>query len=253
MGERLQKYLARAGIASRRRAEELIELGAVLVNGQPVPVGTQIDPAVDVVTFRGRLVQPEQEKLYLMLNKPTDVVTTASDPQGRRTVLDLLPPHRQRVYPVGRLDRDSSGLLLLTNDGDFAYALTHPKFKVEKVYQAQVRGVPTPESLQQLRAGVQLDDGPTAPAKVTLLAQQSGGALLELVIHEGRKRQVRRMCAVVGHPVLSLQRIRFGNLGLGGLAVGQVRQLTEAEVAALLQQSGHGEDGGGKSGANADS
>lgn len=238
MGERLQKYLARAGIASRRAAENLISQGEVLVNGRQVELGTQVEPGVDVVTWRGQVVRLEQQKVYLMLNKPTGVVTTVSDPQGRKTVLDLLPPHEERLYPVGRLDLDTSGLLLLTNDGDFAYALTHPKFKVNKTYRAWVQGVPDEQALRQLRAGIQLEDGQTAPAAVRLLKRQNDRAYLELIIHEGRKRQVRRMCAAIGFPVISLQRVQFGNLTLSGLAIGSARRLSKAEVAGLLALAG---------------
>lgn len=246
MRERLQKFLARAGIASRRHAEKLIQQGTVLVNGERVELGTRVDPTMDVVTFNGRVVRPEQEKLYLMLNKPTGVLTTVHDPHGRKTVLDLVPACRERLYPVGRLDLDTAGLLLLTNDGDFAYALTHPKFKVSKKYQAWVRGMPEEQALKHLQAGIDLDDGATAPAEARTLKQQPGQTLLELIIHEGRKRQVRRMCAAVGHPILSLTRVQFGCLELGDLPLGQVRQLTGREVAALLKAAGYsGREGGG--------
>lgn len=244
--ERLQKFLARAGIASRRHAEELIEQGTVLVNGERVELGTRVDSTLDVVTINGAVVRPEQAKLYLMLNKPIGVVSTAEDQHGRKTVLDLCPVGRERLYPVGRLDLDTAGLLLLTNDGDFAYALTHPKFKVPKTYQAWVRGVPTEQTLQRLQVGIDLDNQVTAPAEVRTLGQKSGQALIELTIHEGRKRQVRRMCGAVGHPVLSLTRVQFGCLKLGELLLGQVRQLTACEVAALLEAAGHAETQGGE-------
>lgn len=238
VGERLQKYLAKAGIASRRRAEELIVHGEILVNGQPAALGTQVEAGSDVVTFRGQVVRLEQEKSYLMLNKPTGVVTTVYDPQGRRTVLDLLPPGDKRLYPVGRLDLDTSGLLLVTNDGDFAYALTHPKFKVQKTYRAWVRGLPDEKALRRVQLGIELEDGMTAPAEVQIQEQRSGQTCLELTIHEGKKRQVRRMCAALGFPVLSLARVRFGSLMLGDLPAGQTRQLLPSEVLELLSLSG---------------
>ncbi len=235
MEERLQKFLARAGIASRRAAEELIQRGLVLVNGSAVELGTKVDPERDVVTYRGRVVQLAQEKLYLMLNKPTGVVTTASDPQGRSTVLDLLPEYPERLFPVGRLDLETTGLLILTNDGDFAYALTHPKFKVDKCYRATVQGLVQESELQQLQSGIMLDDGVTAPAAARILASGTVQTTLEITIHEGRKRQVRRMCAAVGHPVLALERVQLGSLRLGNLPTGEARELTIREVANLRQ------------------
>lgn len=240
MEERLQKFLARAGVASRRAAEELIRRGEVLVNGSTAELGAKVNPVVDVITWRGRVVRLEEEKRYLMLNKPTGVVSTAKDPQGRPTVLDLLPDHRERLYPVGRLDLDTAGLLLLTNDGDFSYALTHPKFKVMKRYWAWLKGIVHEGDLERLRAGVMLDDGITAPAAASILDQSAGQTKLELIIHEGRKRQVRRMCAAVGYSVLKLTRVQLGDLWLGDLALGKTRALTAAEVANLQVIAGHG-------------
>lgn len=238
MKERLQKYLARAGIASRRGAEQLIRQGKVKVNGQVAELGMQIDPRQDVVTYAGQTVRILQEKVYLMLNKPQGVVTTTSDTHGRPTVLDLAPASDARIYPVGRLDIDTEGLLLLTNDGDLTYALTHPKFNVDKTYHALVRGQPSPEQLCQLEQGIMLEDGLTAPAQVAELRQEAAGSWLSIVIHEGRKRQVKRMCSAIGHPVLHLQRVAFGPLDLGDLPLGKWRPLTQTEVVKLRQTVG---------------
>lgn len=237
MQERLQKYLARAGIASRRQAEELIRKGKILVNGKVAELGDKVDPQQDQVLWQGKLVAPQQESLYLMVNKPKGVVTTVRDTHGRPTVLDLLPKQTARVYPIGRLDLDTQGLLLLTNDGNFAYALTHPKFEVSKTYHALVEGHPPTKQLSAMAKGLALDDGPTAPAEVTLLRREGNNSLLVISIHEGRNRQVKRMCVAIGHPVLSLQRVAFGGLQLGSLPVGKWRPLTTTEVEQLRRQA----------------
>jgi 23S rRNA pseudouridine2605 synthase len=241
---RLGKYLAHAGVASRRAAERIVAEGRVTVAGHAV-----IDPALDVdehsaVAVDGRPVAGPEPRVVLALHKPVGVVSTARDTHGRRTVLDLVagdrrvpgdrrePGDRRRLYPIGRLDADSSGLILLSNDGELANRLTHPRFQVPKTYRARVRGGPVSNrALQALRDGVQLDDGRTAPARVRRLAPDR----IELTIHEGRNRQVRRMCQAVGHPVIELQRTRFGPLTLDGLAPGQHRQLTRAELARLRE------------------
>ena len=237
--ERLQKYLARCGVASRRKAEELIVAGLVAVNGEVVrELGVKVDPERDRVTVAGRPISLVTEGIYLMLNKPPGYITGNRDPRGRKTVLSLLPKGFPRVFPVGRLDYNTTGLLLLTNDGDLAYALTQPKYQIEKVYQALVRGVPADDALNLLRQGVVLEDGPTLPATVDIIKVKAGNAILKLGLREGRNRQVRRMCAAVGHPVLKLERIAIGPLSLGDLALGQYRRLTGAELKALQKQIG---------------
>ena len=226
MPVRLNRYLASAGVGSRRAVDELIRAGRVTVNGATGQLGATVADG-DVVAVDGAPVAPQQ-LAYLMLHKPAGVVTTASDPQGRRTVLDLVDAP-QRVFPVGRLDRDTTGLLLLTNDGELANRLAHPRHGVDKTYVADVDGDPTTEALRRLAEGVRLDDGVTAPAR----ARRLGPGRVELVIHEGRNRQVRRMCEAVGHPVRLLHRTAYGPLILGSLAPGRWRPLTPDEVDAL--------------------
>ncbi len=241
-GERLARFLAHAGIASRRHAEELIAAGRVRVNETVVRTqGVRIDPQHDLVYVDGKLIQNQTEHQYILLNKPAGYVSTASDPEGRPTVLDLLPPtlQKQRLYPVGRLDRDTEGLILLTNDGDFALRLTHPRYNKEKHYRALVQGHPTEEALQALRKGVAIreDNGQlyqTAPARVKRIQIVGENCLLALSIHEGRKRQLRRMLQVVGYPVQQLIRAGLGDLTLQGVAVGKWRHLTAEEVKQLL-------------------
>jgi 23S rRNA pseudouridine2605 synthase len=226
---RLAKFLATAGVASRRASEDIIQQGLVTVNGQRVT-----DPARDVgpadeVELEGSPVAPLTERVVYMVNKPAGVVSTARDPQRRPTVVSLVPV-KERLYPVGRLDADTTGLILLTNDGELAHRLTHPRFEVPKTYRAVVRNPPVrATALRALQAGVKLDDGPTAPARARLTRPDT----IELTITEGRKRQVRRMCESVGHPVRTLERVRFGPLELGGLERGANRQLTLREVRAL--------------------
>lgn len=242
---RLQKFLAEAGVASRRKCEELIKAGLVKVNGRVITrLGTRVDPAADRVEVAGRPVERAAEKVYILLHKPAGYVTTARDPQGRPTVLDLVRDVPQRIFPVGRLDCDTEGLLLLTNDGELAHALTHPRHEVKKTYLAWVRGFPEASRLARMEKGLPLSDGPTAPADVRLKGKNKKGALLEITIHEGRKRQVKRMCALIGHPVERLKRIRLGSLSLGGLKPGQYRFLTGREAEELkklaLQNGGRG-------------
>ena len=240
-GERLARFLAHAGVASRRHAEQLIAAGRVQVNGVIIrEQGSRIDPNRDVVRVDGKVVQSASEHVYLLLHKPVGYLCTASDPQGRPTVLDLLSPEMRalRVYPVGRLDYDTSGLLLLTNDGDFALRLTHPRYELEKCYEALVQGVPAYAALRALRQGVTIteDNGrryKTTPARASTLRQSGENTWLELRIHEGRKRQVRRMLAAVGLTVLTLKRAAIGELTLGKLSSGQWRHLTDEEIEKL--------------------
>src|SRR5438067_13631163 len=220
--ERLQKVLAARGVASRRAAEELIQGGRVSVDGRVVlELGTKVDPGRATIKVDGRAL-PRPRPTYVLLNKPRGYVTTASDPEGRRTVYDLLDL-RERVFPVGRLDMDSEGLLLLTNDGELANRLAHPRYHVAKEYLATVDGTPGENDLRALRAGVELDDGRTAPAEVEVLGNARGRTQLRVVLHEGRNRQVRRMLEAVGHPVRDLQRTAYGPLRLGRLKEGDWR------------------------------
>ena len=235
---RLQKLLSAAGVASRRAAERLIADGRVTVNGRTVRgAGARADPAGDDVRVDGRRVARQVRRRYVVLHKPRGYVTTRSDPHGRRTVLDLIPGVREYVYPVGRLDYDSEGLLLLTNDGALAALLTHPRHGVARVYEATVRGVPTGARLRRLAFGVEIDGRPTAPAEVRMLRRGAAGrndqALVRIVIREGRNRQVRRMFDAIGHPVRRLRRTRLGPIDLRGLRPGAARELTPAEVGAL--------------------
>jgi 23S rRNA pseudouridine2605 synthase len=223
---RLNAYLARAGVASRRGADELIKAGRVRVNGEAGVLNTFVESG-DRVELDGRLLVP-QRLAYVLLHKPAGVVTTARDPRRRKTVVDLVR-HEARVVPVGRLDADTTGALLLTNDGPLAHRLAHPRYEVEKVYEAELEGEPDDASLQRLREGVELEDGRTAPARVRRL----GPSRLELALHEGRKHQVKRMLETVGHPVRRLHRSRYAGLSLQGLGPGQWRELRPDEVARL--------------------
>lgn len=237
-GERLQKVLARAGLASRRRAEELIVAGRIRVNGEVAVLGRRVDPAGDTIELDGVRVVSDDTLVHYLLNKPRGVMSTSADPEGRPTVVELVPAE-PRVFSVGRLDLDTEGLIVLTNDGDLAHRLMHPSHGVEKEYFAEVDGVPTPAALRRLREGVELDDGMTSPAKVRLVDQhgangdERGSSIIAVVLHEGRKRQVRRMCAAVGHPVQRLVRVRIGPIADRALAPGQWRRLSTGEVRAL--------------------
>ena len=230
---RLNAYLARAGVASRRKADELIKAGRVTVNGEPGQLNTFVGKH-DRVELDGRPLE-RQALAYVLLHKPAGVVTTASDPHGRLTVVDLVADYAVRVVPIGRLDADTTGALLLTNDGELAHRLAHPRYEVEKVYEAEVEGEPSDEALRQLEQGIELDDGRTAPGQAKRLAPSR----IELSIHEGRKHQVKRMLEAVGHPVTRLHRSRYAGLTLKGLGPGESRELTGAEVERL--RSGYGE------------
>jgi 23S rRNA pseudouridine2605 synthase len=232
-GERLQKVMARAGVASRRVCEEMVAAGRVTVNGAVAVLGARVDPAHDRIALDGVPVVVDTTIVHWLLNKPAGYITTASDPQGRATVFDLVPAE-PRVFTVGRLDRDSEGLLILTNDGELAQLLTHPRHHVDKEYFVEVEGVPAPAALRALRDGIDLDDGRTLPARVRLVQKsEQGTSGLEIVVREGRKRMVRRMCSAVGHPVVRLVRTRIGPLRDPKLAPGSRRPLTSAEVRAL--------------------
>ena len=231
-GERLQKVLATRGWGSRRVCEELIAAGRVTVNGEVAVLGRRVDPAADVVAVDGVPVGTRPGLVYYLLNKPEGVVTTAHDPQGRPTVVDIVPAE-PRVFPVGRLDIGTEGLLLLTNDGELANRLTHPSHGVEKEYLAHVEGTVDGGGLRTLRDGVELEDGMTAPAKVS----QPEPGVLRITIHEGRNRQVRRMCEAVGHPVRRLVRVRIGALRDASLRPGEWRELSSAEVRALVESA----------------
>lgn len=227
-GERLQKVLARVGLGSRRVCEDMIAAGRVTVNGEEAELGRRVEVERDEVAVDGVIIGVRPGLVHLLLNKPAGVVTTADDPQGRPTVLGLVP-QEPRVFPVGRLDMDTEGLLLLTNDGHLAHRLTHPSFGVEKEYIAHVEGEPTRGELRLLREGVDLEDGATAPARAALL----GPGIVRITIHEGRNRQVRRMCEAIGHPVKRLIRTRIGPITDRRLAPGQWRALTGDELRAL--------------------
>jgi 23S rRNA pseudouridine2605 synthase len=230
--ERVQKVLAAAGIGSRRACEELIAAGRVAVDGEVVTLGAKADARSQIITVDGERVHTNPTLVYLLLNKPTGYVTTVTDPQGRPTVMDLVPAS-PRVYPIGRLDRDTEGLLLLTNDGELANRLAHPSFEVEKTYVAQIRGPAKRRAVRQLLDGVELDDGAARARSVRELGNAGDKTLVEIVLAEGRKREVRRMLQAVGLPLERLARVRVGPLALGDINPGKFRPLTGAEVRAL--------------------
>ncbi len=231
---RLQKYIAQSGILSRRKAEEIIKQGRVEVNGKILlepwfPVGEK-----DCVKVDGNAITPEDRKIYIMLNKPEGYISTVRDQFSRKTVLDLVKEVKERIYPVGRLDYDTSGLLLLTNDGEFTYKLTHPKYEVEKTYIAEIEGFPTIKKIEEFENGLYIGNFKTSPAKFQILKGKKNSCVVQIKIHEGRNRQVRRMCREIGHPVIKLKRIAIGNLNLGKLPEGKWRHLTKAEIGKLL-------------------
>lgn len=230
---RLNKYIADCGIAARRKADELILHNKIMVNQKLInEPGFKINPDKDIVLMDGNEIKLESKRVYILLNKPVGYVTTAKDQFGRKTVMDLIKTE-YRVYPVGRLDYDTSGLLILTNDGQFANKLMHPKFKIDKTYIAEVQGIITNEELNRLRHGVIIDDVKTSPAKVEVIKEGGNSATLKIIIHEGRNRQVRKMCEAVGHKVKALQRISLGNISLGKLKLGQWRNMSISEIDYL--------------------
>lgn len=233
MAERLQKLIARAGLASRRQAESWIAEGKVLLNGRPAQLGERADLAVDRVVVNGQPLAAAEKQIVVLLNKPRGYVSSLKDPQGRRLVTDLVTAIPQRLYPVGRLDFNTEGLLLLTNDGDLALHLSHPRHHVEKTYLVKVRGLLSERGVKLLEKGLQLDDGPTHPAQVANVRNGSASSWFELTIREGRNRQVRRMCEAVGLSVIRLKRIRVAFLELENLPTGRYRLLTAAEILRL--------------------
>lgn len=234
---RLQKYLALCNVASRRAAEVIIAEGRVCVNGVRITeLGTKVTEN-DEVTVDGAKIMPETKKIYIMLNKPVGYVTTVSDDQGRATVMELVSDLSQRLYPVGRLDYNTEGLLLLSNDGDFTYKITHPKHKLDKTYEVWVTGKAQTNALRTLETGVYIDGRKTAPAKVDVLETSKGSAVLSITIHEGRNRQIRKMCQAVGFRVMGLRRVSEGGLSLGHLPVGKWRHLSPAEVKAIMRNA----------------
>lgn len=233
--ERLQKVMAEAGVASRRKCEEIITSGRVLVNDEPVTtLGVKVDPNADVIKVDGRTINV-QKKMYLIFNKPKGVITSVTDPGGRKVVTDFIKGIKERIYPIGRLDYDTEGLLLLTNDGEFANLLTHPKHHVPKTYLATVKKVPHGTLLDKLKQGIKLEDGMTAPAEVDYhdIEPDQSQAVIKITIFEGRNRQVRRMFEAIGFPVIKLKRIQFGPIPLAGLPRGKYRELSAAEIKEL--------------------
>ncbi|SFT33328.1 23S rRNA pseudouridine2605 synthase [Selenomonas sp. GACV-9] len=239
MQERLQKIISQAGIASRRAAEKMIADGRVKVDGKVVTeLGRKVDPSRADIRVDGKRIKAAEQHVYFLLNKPKGYLSTAHDERGRRTVLNLLPEVNERVYPVGRLDNNTEGLLLITNDGTLMNGLLHPKYEVEKTYIARIAGEPDELALDRLRQGIRLEDGMTAPAKVKLLEQAGGQSRVEISIHEGRNRQVRRMFAAIGCDVRALKRVRFAGLTLQGVKRGKYRALTKEELLALFRLAG---------------
>ncbi len=230
---RLQKYLALCSVASRRASEEIIASGRVTVNGQVVTgMGTKVAQG-DEVCVDGRKVSPDEKKIYIMLNKPAGYITSVTDDRGRHTVMELVEDIPERLYPVGRLDYDTEGLLFLTNDGDMAYSLTHPKYEKEKVYEALVKGIMYHGAVDKLKAGVYIDGRKTAPAEAEVIEHRRNTTVVRICIHEGRNRQVRKMCDAVGHSVVALRRVAFDGIEMGNLDVGKWRHLTKTEVMRL--------------------
>lgn len=230
---RLQKFLAHAGVASRRAAENIIKQGRVAINGKIITDMGVVVGTNDLITVDGKSIKNKEEKKYIMLNKPVGYVSTAKDQFGRPTVIDLISDINERLYPVGRLDYDTSGLLLLTNDGDFTFALTHPKHEINKVYEALISGVPSDEEIQRFEAGLKIEDYMTSPAIFLIKEIIKNNSLVHITIHEGKNRQVRKMCAAIGHKVISLKRISIGPIALGDLPEGKWRSLSATEVHSI--------------------
>ena len=235
MEERLHKIIASAGIASRRKAEELIKQGKVTVDGQVVTqMGLRLDPEQHEIAFEGKSISSHTQKIYLLLNKPKGYVTTLHDPQGRPEVTKLLKEIKTRVFPVGRLDIDTEGALMLTNDGDLAQRILHPSYEVNKTYIARVQGRPSKENLSRLEKGIELEGRKTWPARIRVVAGKPGSTSIEITIHEGKKRQVRKMFEAIGHPVQALKRTAYGNLKLANLPLGKYRFLTAKDLKLIF-------------------
>lgn len=233
MQQRIQKIIAMMGIASRRKAEELIISGRVLVNGKLATIGMKADPETDHIKVDGKLLTKPEPKIYLAFNKPRGVITSLSDPEGRPTIMDCIKGVKYRVFPVGRLDYDTEGLILLTNDGDLAHAITHPSKKIPKTYLAKIKGLIDDAVVRKLAKGIKLEDGMTLPAKIKKLDQTENNSWLEITIFEGRKRQIRRMFETVGHPILKLKRVAINGIFLGDLKAGEYRYLKDDEIRHL--------------------
>lgn len=230
MEERLQKYMARCGVASRRKCEEIILSGAIKINGEVVKeLGTKIDTTSDKVYYNGKLIKPEEKKVYILLNKPEGYITSVKDEKGRKTILDIVKAE-ERIYPIGRLDYDSSGLIILTNDGDVYNKIIHPRVKVDKVYIAVVKGEFKEQEMQKFRRGIDIGGYKTADAAIKLLKYEDDKSTVEIKIHEGKNRQIRKMCSALGHDVLALKRVAIGDIKLGTLKRGQYRDLTNDEL-----------------------
>jgi 23S rRNA pseudouridine2605 synthase len=234
---RLQKFLAQAGVASRRAAEELIRQGRVEVNGGTAQLGLSVDPLKDRVRLDGKPVTLRAQRILLAFYKPRGCVTTVSDPQGRRTVLDFLPDFGARIFPVGRLDYDAEGLLLFTNDGELANRLLHPRYGISKVYDVKIKGHPDKKAIEQLRSGVRIEEGVTAPAEVEIIRELPNAAWLRITLHQGWNRQIKRMGLSVGHPVLRIRRIAYGPVRLGTLSPGRHRLLGLDEIRKIYEEA----------------
>ena len=235
--ERLQKVMAEFGIASRRKCEEIIAQGIVKVNGQIITEpGFKVDKLVDIIEVDGKLLKTEEAKRYILLNKPVGYITTAKDQFGRPTVLDLVSEIKERIFPVGRLDYDTEGLLIMTNDGDLTYKITHPKHNIDKTYEALVNGKVGNNTVELFRNGLHINNYVTSSAKLVIKKYISNNTLVEITIHEGKNRQVRKMCQAVNHSVITLKRISIGEIELGDLKVGQYRELTKEEIKYLYSK-----------------
>ncbi|WP_416197945.1 MAG: Pseudouridine synthase [Sporanaerobacter sp.] len=231
---RLQKYMALCGVASRRKSEKMIQEGKVKVNGKVVnELGTTVDPNRDIVAVDNKKIKLEKKKIYIMLNKPVGYVTTVKDEYNRKKVIDLIDGIDERIYPIGRLDYDTSGLLFLTNDGELTYKLTHPSFEIEKVYIAKIQGIPNHVELNNFRNGLKIDDYITSKSEINILKKYADSSIVEIKIHEGKNRQVRKMCDKINHPVIELKRVSIANIKLGTLKEGEWRYLKDNEIEYL--------------------